>query len=210
MDLEKERKRQRDRWESSSESSEASESSTPQSPSSLLSPLLARENVYNTGSNDYSGSRRNILPTTNEAPQHEELLKSVNETPASTKIIKTNTLLDDTTHNVLKDECRSVYDSYERLERINEGTYGIVWKARDLSTNEIVALKQIKFESYDSNGSSGSGDRRRRKDYTGFPLAALRELNVLLSLSHESIISVREVVLGSTMDKLFMVMEVGC
>jgi len=197
MDLEKERKRQRDRWESSSESSESSPSP---SPSSLLSPLSARENVHNTGSNVYS----------DEAPQHEKLLKSVNETPASTKIINTNTILNDTTNNVLKDECRSVYDSYERLERINEGTYGIVWKARDLSTNEIVALKQIKFDSYDSNGSSGSGDRRRRKDYTGFPLAALRELNVLLSLSHESIISVREVVLGSTMDKLFMVMEVGC
>ena len=49
-------------------------------------------------------------------------------------------------HNPLLNDCRSVYDSYERLDRLDEGTYGIVWKARDLATNEIVALKQIQFD----------------------------------------------------------------
>jgi len=34
-------------------------------------------------------------------------------------------------HNPLLSGCRSVYDSYERLNRIDEGTYGVVWKARD-------------------------------------------------------------------------------
>ena len=42
----------------------------------------------------------------------------------------------------------------------------------------------------------------------GFPVSALREINVLLSLSHESIVSVREMVVGSASDKVFMVMEV--
>lgn len=50
-------------------------------------------------------------------------------------------------HNPLLDGCRSVYDSYERLSHLDEGTYGVVWKARDNSTKEIVALKQIKFDS---------------------------------------------------------------
>jgi len=97
------------------------------------------------------------------------------------------------THNPLLSGCRSVYDSYERLDRIDEGTYGIVWKARDLITNEIVALKQIKFES------------SLRKD--GFPISALREIGVLLALSHESIVTVKEMVVGDDFDKVFMAME---
>ena len=50
------------------------------------------------------------------------------------------------THNPLLQGCRSVYDTYERIDRVSEGTYGIVWKARDLATSDIVALKQIKFD----------------------------------------------------------------
>lgn len=96
-------------------------------------------------------------------------------------------------HNPLLQGCRSVYDSYERLSHLDEGTYGVVWKAKDNSTNEIVALKQIKF------------DDEMTKE--GFPIAALREIGVLLSLSHECIVTVREMVVGDTNDKVFMVME---
>lgn len=97
-------------------------------------------------------------------------------------------------HNPLLQGCRSVYDTYERLDRVSEGTYGVVWKAKDLATNEIVALKQIKFDS----------DQQKNQ---GFPVTALREISVLLALKHESIVSVREMVVGSTNDKVFMVME---
>lgn len=41
--------------------------------------------------------------------------------------------------------CRSVSD-FEKLNRIGEGTYGIVYRARDLKTGEIVALKKIRME----------------------------------------------------------------
>lgn len=43
----------------------------------------------------------------------------------------------------------------------------------------------------------------------GFPVTALREISVLLSLSHENVVSVREMVVGSSFDKVFMVMEVS-
>lgn len=97
-------------------------------------------------------------------------------------------------HNPLTQGCRSVYDTYERLARVSEGTYGVVWKARDLATNETVALKQIKFDS-------------EQLQKQGFPVTALREINVLLALSHESIVTVKEMVVGSSPDKVFMVME---
>jgi cell division cycle 2-like protein len=43
------------------------------------------------------------------------------------------------------DSCRSV-DEFERLGRVSEGTYGVVFKAREKSTGRIVALKKIKME----------------------------------------------------------------
>ncbi|XP_052151774.1 cyclin-dependent kinase G-2 isoform X1 [Oryza glaberrima] len=86
--------------------------------------------------------------------------------------------------------CRSV-DEFERLNKINEGTYGVVYRARDKKTGEIVALKKVKME----------------KEREGFPLTSLREINILLSFHHPSIVDVKEVVVGSSLDSIFMVME---
>lgn len=35
---------------------------------------------------------------------------------------------------------------FEKLNRIGEGTYGIVYRARDLKSREIVALKKIRMD----------------------------------------------------------------
>lgn len=42
--------------------------------------------------------------------------------------------------------CRSVGD-FEKLNRIGEGTYGIVYRARDMKSKEVVALKKIRMEA---------------------------------------------------------------
>ncbi|OVA17557.1 Protein kinase domain [Macleaya cordata] len=86
--------------------------------------------------------------------------------------------------------CRSV-DEFERLNKIDEGTYGVVYRAKDKKTGEIVALKKVKME----------------KEREGFPLTSLREINILLSFHHPSIVDVKEVVVGSNLDSIFMVME---
>lgn len=105
-------------------------------------------------------------------------------------------------HSPLLQGCRSVYDTYEQVARVSEGSYGIVWKARDIATNETVALKQIKFH-VDEPGCT----QDIRHVSNGFPVTALREISVLLALSHESIVSVREMVIGKGVDKVFMVMD---
>lgn len=86
--------------------------------------------------------------------------------------------------------CRSV-DEFERLNKIDEGTYGVVYRAKDKKSGEIVALKKVKME----------------KEREGFPLTSLREINILLSFDHPSIVDVKEVVVGSSLDSIFMVME---
>jgi cell division cycle 2-like protein len=95
-------------------------------------------------------------------------------------------------HNPLIHGCRSV-DCYERINFISQGTYGVVFKAKSKETGELVALKQVKL-----------GDEVRR---VGFPITALRETNILLALSHPNIIRVHEMVVGSSIDKIFMVMD---
>ncbi|XP_013446531.2 cyclin-dependent kinase G-2 isoform X2 [Medicago truncatula] len=86
--------------------------------------------------------------------------------------------------------CRSV-DEFERLNKIDEGTYGVVYRAKDKKTGEVVALKKVKME----------------KEKEGFPLTSLREINILLSFHHPYIVDVKEVVVGSSLDSIFMVME---
>ncbi|EFN53586.1 hypothetical protein CHLNCDRAFT_56262 [Chlorella variabilis] len=88
------------------------------------------------------------------------------------------------------EECRSV-ECYEKLNRISEGTYGVVYRARDRETGEICALKKVKLE----------------KERDGFPLTSIREINILLSLDHPHIVNVSEVVVGPSLDAVFMVME---
>ncbi|XP_063679437.1 cyclin-dependent kinase 11B-like isoform X2 [Bolinopsis microptera] len=86
--------------------------------------------------------------------------------------------------------CRNV-DHFEYLNRIEEGTYGVVFRARDKRTNEHVALKKLKME----------------KEKQGFPITSLREINTLLKGQHENVVHVREIVVGSNMDKIYIVMD---
>ena len=86
--------------------------------------------------------------------------------------------------------CRSV-EEFECLNKIEEGAYGVVFRAKDKKTNEQVALKRLKME----------------KEKDGFPITSLREVDTLLKCRHANIVSVREIVVGSNMDKIYMVME---
>ncbi|EFA10357.1 cyclin-dependent kinase 11B isoform X1 [Tribolium castaneum] len=86
--------------------------------------------------------------------------------------------------------CRSL-DEFQCLNRIAEGTYGVVYRFRDKRTDDIVALKKLKME----------------KEKEGFPITSLREINTLLKGQHPNIVTVREIVVGSNMDKIFIVMD---
>jgi serine/threonine protein kinase len=57
-------------------------------------------------------------------------------------------------------------DRYEKMDLIGEGTYGVVYKARDVETGEIFALKKIRLESEEE----------------GIPSTAIREIALLKEL----------------------------
>lgn len=63
-------------------------------------------------------------------------------------------------------------ERYQKLERIGEGTYGIVYKAKDRKSGKIVALKRIRLEAEDE----------------GIPSTAIREISLLKELRHPNIV----------------------
>ncbi|CAM8925015.1 unnamed protein product [Rhodiola kirilowii] len=92
--------------------------------------------------------------------------------------------------SVMWESCRSV-DEFEKLNKINQGTYGVVFRARNKKTGEIVALKKF---------------RGLEKEREGFPITALREIKFLMSVDHPSIVHGKEIVMGD-LDDVYVVME---
>ncbi|KAF9900263.1 Cyclin-dependent kinase 10 [Linnemannia zychae] len=84
-----------------------------------------------------------------------------------------------------------VVDDFEKLNKVGEGTYGVVYRAKDKKTNEIVALKRIRME----------------RENDGLPISSLREIKLLKTLRHDNIVLVKEVAVGNDLDQIFLVME---
>mmetsp|Transcript_24576 Transcript_24576/g.48849 ORF Transcript_24576/g.48849 Transcript_24576/m.48849 type:complete len:293 (-) Transcript_24576:68-946(-) len=80
-------------------------------------------------------------------------------------------------------------ERYQKMEKVGEGTYGVVYKAKDRVTNEVVALKKIRLEAEDE----------------GIPSTAIREISLLKELQHPNIVRLYDVV--HTERKLTLVFE---
>lgn len=83
-------------------------------------------------------------------------------------------------------------DRYQKIEKnghVGEGTYGVVYKAKDKQTNEFVALKRIRLEVEDE----------------GIPSTTLREISVLRQLKHPNIVELSDVVQSE--GRLYLVFE---
>lgn len=87
--------------------------------------------------------------------------------------------------------CRSLDAHYEIVEKVEEGTYGVVYRGKELKTGAPVALKLLKLEG----------------ETEGFPVVFLREINALISIPHPNIVGIREVVIGRTAKSVYIVMD---
>jgi serine/threonine protein kinase len=63
-------------------------------------------------------------------------------------------------------------NKYKKLEKLGEGTYGVVYKAQNIETLEYVAIKKIRLEKEDD----------------GVPSTAIREISLLKNLKHPNIV----------------------
>jgi len=79
-------------------------------------------------------------------------------------------------------------EQYEKLEKVGEGTYGVVYKAQD-GNGGIFALKTIRLEAEDE----------------GIPSTAIREISLLKELQHPNIVRLCDVI--HTERKLTLVFE---
>lgn len=61
---------------------------------------------------------------------------------------------------------------YEKVEKIGEGTYGVVYRARDRNTGMTIALKKIRLE----------------QEEEGVPSTAIREISLLKELDHNNVV----------------------
>jgi len=83
-------------------------------------------------------------------------------------------------------------ENYQKMEKIGEGTYGVVYKARDLSTSDqrIVALKKIRLEAEDE----------------GVPSTAIREISLLKEMQDPNVLRLLNIVHADG-HKLYLVSE---
>ncbi|CAG5075785.1 Similar to CDK2: Cyclin-dependent kinase 2 (Homo sapiens) [Cotesia congregata] len=82
-------------------------------------------------------------------------------------------------------------DNFHKIEKIGEGTYGIVYKARDKITGKMVALKRIRLAT----------------ETEGVPSTAIREISLLKDLTHPNIVQLFDVVIGDVNKDLYLVFE---
>ncbi|XP_074900673.1 cyclin-dependent kinase 3 isoform X2 [Buteo buteo] len=78
---------------------------------------------------------------------------------------------------------------FQKVEKIGEGTYGVVYKARNKRTGQLVALKKIRLDS----------------ETEGVPSTAIREISLLKELKHPNIVRLLDVI--HSQKKLYLVFE---
>lgn len=80
---------------------------------------------------------------------------------------------------------------YKQIDKLGEGTYGVVYKAIDNETNEVLAIKKIRLEDEDQ----------------GVPSTTLREIAVLKELSHPNVVKLINVSYIPKSKKLYLFFE---
>ncbi|KAJ8475914.1 hypothetical protein OPV22_019641 [Ensete ventricosum] len=82
-------------------------------------------------------------------------------------------------------------DSFEKLDKIGEGTYSHVFRARDLETGKIVALKKVRFVNMDPESVRFMA----------------REIHILRKLDHPNVIKLEAIITSRMSCNLYLVFE---
>ncbi|KAM4600100.1 cyclin-dependent kinase 1 [Fundulus heteroclitus] len=80
-------------------------------------------------------------------------------------------------------------EDYVKIEKIGEGTYGVVYKGRHKATGQVVAMKKIRLESEEE----------------GVPSTAIREVSLLQELKHPNVVRLMDVLMQES--RLYLIFE---
>lgn len=80
-------------------------------------------------------------------------------------------------------------EHYEKQEKIGEGSYGVVYKALNRLTGQLVALKNIRHNAGEE----------------GMPSTAIREISLLKELKHPNIVRLHDVVMVDS--SIYLILE---
>lgn len=82
-------------------------------------------------------------------------------------------------------------DAFEKLEKIGQGTYSSVFRARDIETGKIVALKKVRFDNFEPESVRFMA----------------REILILRRLDHPNIIKLEGIVTSKLSCSIYLVFE---
>ncbi|KAJ7946554.1 Serine/threonine protein kinase [Quillaja saponaria] len=82
-------------------------------------------------------------------------------------------------------------DSFEKLDKIGQGTYSSVYRARDLETNKIVALKKVRFANMDPESVRFMA----------------REILILRRLNHPNVMKLEGLITSRLSGSLYLIFE---
>ncbi|KAI4343914.1 hypothetical protein L6164_011207 [Bauhinia variegata] len=82
-------------------------------------------------------------------------------------------------------------DAFEKLEKIGQGTYSSVFRARDLETGKIVALKKVRFDNFEPESVRFMA----------------REIMILRRLDHPNIIKLEGLITSKLSCSIYLVFE---
>ncbi|KAM7266908.1 hypothetical protein ACFE04_009074 [Oxalis oulophora] len=82
-------------------------------------------------------------------------------------------------------------DAFEKLEKIGQGTYSSVFRARDLQTGKIVALKKVRFDNFEPESVRFMA----------------REILILRRLDHPNVIKLEGIITSRLSCSIYLVFE---
>ena len=83
----------------------------------------------------------------------------------------------------------SALEDYVKIEKIGEGSYGVVFKGRHKKRGDIVAMKKVKIDAEEE----------------GIPATSIREISMLRDIQHPNIVQLKDVLMSDL--KLYLVFE---
>ncbi|KAL7602646.1 probable serine/threonine-protein kinase At1g54610 [Lactuca sativa] len=155
---------------------------------------LAKQNVKQVVSSGVRGNRKD--------GSVERIRQSIGEVPAPDRhrprpeyTLKTSqgwpSWLCDVAGEAIKDWTPRRANTFEKLDKIGQGTYSNVYKARDLITGKIVALKKVRFDNLEPESVKFMA----------------REILILKKLNHPNIIKLEGLVTSRMSCSLYLVFE---